>query len=99
MTTIDVTAADIEAGERGECQVCPVALAIKRVIRGDLIVSVIMGDVAIYKPTDLERSLVRIELPDKVGTFITDFDKDRSVTPFAFAIKIPPQFLREAVPA
>lgn len=98
MTTIDVTVADIEAGERHECHVCPVALAVKRVLRRGLIPSVTGGYITLFESHRYEK-LIHIEAPDTVGRFVIDFDKGRSVAEFSFAIEIPQQFLREVVPA
>lgn len=81
--TVDVTAEDIAEGSPNFCQFCPIARAIKRVVRGFVSVSVkttlvFFGEAA--TPADLPKTAV---------DFIANFDAGAKVTPFSFELDIP----------
>ena len=88
---IQVTKEDIEKGERGSCEWCPVALAIQRTYdlkNGKDKMVVVDGDgVGIWDRNNGEQ---HYQLPQIARDFIHDFDNDRKVAeglgPFSFKI-------------
>ena len=87
---IQVTKEDIEKGERGSCEWCPVALAIQRTYDlkngKDKMVTVDDSTVGIWQDS-VEK---QYQLPLIARDFIHDFDNDRRVAeglgPFSFKI-------------
>lgn len=97
---ISVTQEHIDAGERGECGRCPVALAF-----GDagFNVSVCPAYVEFYKADSNRHGgtfICRRPLPQEAGLFIYRFDKDGpgAVAPFEFEMPDLPADVR-ALPA
>ena len=75
---ITVTADDIAKGSRFQCDRCPVALAIAR----------IMGGKKVYISTDCARiGTKRYSLPSVAADWIGRFDSAYPVQPFAFHLK------------
>jgi hypothetical protein len=86
---IEVTQDDIEKGKRNQCNLCPVARAVKRVahIWG-------VGSPGVY-PTERMAPLNSIaDLPYKARTFVCRFDNALPVKPFTFTLNIPKEYLR-----
>lgn len=78
--TINVTQEDINAGKRNACELCPVALSVKRMFPK----RTIYVDTR-YIVIDLLGFVIPIEARD----FITAFDAGRPVKPFSFPLEIP----------
>ena len=90
---IQVTKEDIEKGERGSCEWCPVALAIQRTYNlkndGDeKMISVDADCVEIWTQQDIVEK--QYQLPQIARDFIHDFDnsdiKNEQLKPFLFKI-------------
>jgi len=76
---IEVTADDIKNGDKRTCVSCPVALALGRAL----------GSYAFAGPISLfpySGSTLRIDTPDEVIQFMTNFDAGLPVQPFSFTI-------------
>ena len=71
-----VTRKDIKTGKKDNCQLCPVALAMKRALGAE--VQVLMGKYQFQSAAH--------ELPYKVTQFIKRFDDGLPVKPFSFNI-------------
>jgi hypothetical protein len=91
MTVVSVTKRDITKGEAGDPQSCPIALAIRRLVKKSVTADV-QGDEGvefIYKGKFCVR-----KLPVKAKDFIFDFDDLEAVEPFSFNMNIPKELLR-----
>lgn len=80
MLTIDVTEEDISKGQKGVADCCPIALAMRR--KGLCSIGVTAAFIVYFagiKPK-------QYDTPNKVHSFIFDFDNDRPVQPFAFQL-------------
>ncbi len=75
---VEVTIEDIAKGVRGDCDNCPVALALKR--KG--YPSALVGRCAIY----LTPNSGAHYLSDEVSRRIGEFDRDGTMVPFEFGI-------------
>lgn len=79
---IDVTKEDIDNGQRGQCNTCPIALAIKRATGAACFVD--KFSVSIWR--DGEPCAIRaVYTPLEVSTFVKSFDKGYAVRPFSFS--------------
>ena len=78
---IGVTKHDIDNGIQNKCQLCPIALAVKRKINGEVIV---FGNGISIFITDIIRSYRYYKLPLKAKNFIQRFDDGKKVKPFTF---------------
>jgi hypothetical protein len=74
--TVNVTAEDIEKGERGNPCFCPIAQAVRREL--DLWIPPQVSEFCM-----IVRS-VAFRLPDTARKFVDDFDRGRDVEPFKF---------------
>lgn len=84
-----MTQDDIDRGIRLKCELCPVALAIRRVVLPYLTVHV--------KPNYVEFShqvMTTVKIGHGVNRFLWQYDKGFAVAPFEFHIYIPEHFLR-----
>jgi hypothetical protein len=86
-TTIIITQDDINKGKRGECSLCPVALAAQRAFP-DKCPQVAAWNMYLDSSADVLDG-PSITLPDEVREFIVAFDRGQSVSPFAFTIRVP----------
>jgi hypothetical protein len=89
-TKIKVTKEDIECGDIGDINSCPIARAMKREVKSKFRcdVSVTEDDIGIGE--DFE-----IKTPKRAGEFVDNFDYKRlEVKPFEFHINIPNRFLK-----
>jgi hypothetical protein len=85
---IQVTAADIAHGLAGDCEECPIALAIYRAL-SDAGVRVGTGGVTLYR----EGTNAMLALPEAATKFIVRFDHDEPVAPFEFELDVPDEVL------
>lgn len=76
---IKVTQEDINKGKKHNCNECPVALAIKRIINDKYIKT---------HKANLSIDSVWYPLPSIVVKFISDFDKGIMVKPFEFELNL-----------
>ena len=83
MTAISVTAGHIAAGERDNCEECPIALAIMEAIPGACCVYVGYPTATIGMA---DGGKTEVELPDDALAFIWDFDNRQTVKPFTFEL-------------
>ncbi len=81
---IEVTQNDIDEGRRGECELCPVARAIKRA-SGSHCVYVDPTEVLLGENV-LEATWTK--LPEEAAQFIEDYDNMQPVDPFSFNLNI-----------
>ena len=102
---VKVLKADIKNGTTRDCVACPVALALKRVVRPD--VTVIVGDSNMEfwfreLPSILDRdpnAHISVGTTRKVEKFVHDFDQGKkNLKPFQFCIILPEGFLRPNAP-
>lgn len=85
--TVQVAEEDIANGERANCELCPIKLALHRLMDANSIsVWNRCVDIFFTKP---KWACLRIELPDAVRNFIKSFDAMYPVAPFSFDLKIP----------
>ncbi len=89
IVTIEVTQADIDAGVREDCGLCPVARAVSRSTKQDVSVY----DVCLTLWDRGTRS-TQIGLPADVRQFVKMFDAGESVRPFSFTIDLPEEVLK-----
>lgn len=88
MTNIVVTQEMISEGVRRECHRCPVALAVKAVVRDGIFVRVGTGFLYLG---DHRRT---VTMPVDAQWFIRAFDCGRPVQPISFPLDIPEEFLK-----
>ena len=80
---IEVTREHISQGQRQECALCPVALAIKAVIPCTYC-AVGVGSVQMIR----RKQWYDLDLPAKVQKFIKEFDLGLPVRPFSFELEL-----------
>lgn len=101
---IEVTAKDIETGQQCDCQNCPVALALQRVLKDGYTGQAYTNSVRIIYVD--QWNLWRGEsfsLPEKVVRFISLFDAGAvnseyeivELQPFTFELDLPKEYLNE----
>lgn len=85
MTKIEVTQEDINNGKVGDCEYCPVALAMNRVTNKEWAI----GNYSYCETRDGEINSDSLRtLPREVTLWIFQFDKDNKVEPFSFELPI-----------
>ena len=87
MTVITVTAEHIAKGIRGNCEHCPVALALLDAYPDLTYISV--GPDAITMQHGKDTAEIEVTAPCEVEYFICDFDEGAAVAPFTFALDYP----------
>lgn len=90
MTTIEVTADDIEQGEPCEGDACPIHRAMRRVLKHMVSCDVLSN--CVWLGTDDRTD--RVMLPKSASEFVDVYDKDGNGIPFSFNLDIPDHFLR-----
>jgi len=89
---VEVTADDIDNGERGKPCSCPVALALRRVL------SDVDDEFGLWKFWDKNTAKWHLgigvntrltQAPSDVETFAYNFDRDIFVEPFTFEVELP----------
>jgi hypothetical protein len=83
---VDVTQADIEAGETGDCSNCPVALAVRRAAVAAGLPDADWVEVCFPR---IKIGHVAFSFPRGIGQFVDDFDAGESVRPFSFDLDRP----------
>lgn len=86
--TIQVTEQDISTGLAGDCEECPIALAIYRAL-SDAGVRVGTAGVTLYR----EGTNAMLALPEAATRFIDGFDHDEAVEPFEFDLDVPDEIV------
>lgn len=89
---VNVTREHIEAGETGSPCACPIARAVKAVVKRNVHVDVDVVDVALIEGGDIEAR----PLSKRASEFVVAFDSGYDVKPFAFTLNIPKRYLRKA---
>jgi len=86
---VEVTAGDIAAGKREDCEGCPIACALRRAagtprafVDGAELAA---GNWDGVHPYDSDR----VRMPREAVDFVLDFDEGRDVRPFAFTVELP----------
>jgi len=93
---IQVLQSHIDSGNHGNCRSCPIALAVKDVIREGItpVVSVTRIGLLVDGGIPLEYAW-ESSLPKIATSFIVRFDASYEVKPFSFEIDIPSAHLKE----
>lgn len=78
---IKVTEEHIEAGKRGDCSACPIALAVLDAVMVPAMRANISG---LVLNCSAGQYISYAESPPKVARFIGDFDRGNHVNPFTF---------------
>lgn len=99
--TIQVTKEDIDEGQRGRCELCPVALALRRHVADNVKVSVSSRAVSFtllprVGPSHIPNHVAF--LPVEAYSFVHNFDSKWPTKPFEFNLNIPDQFLATKEP-
>jgi hypothetical protein len=82
---VEVTQADIDAGEPHACDRCPVALAVLRAMRDDADeVAVAANIISCYR----DNVEITFSMPRTVRVFVKAFDDGEPVSPFAFDLPV-----------
>lgn len=87
--TINVTQRDIDKGEQGNTQSCPIARAMKRKFKTDSVrVGVYVASMRSTKTNEFGTKI--IDLPAAATRFIVDFDgvQVTPVAPFKFEVEV-----------
>lgn len=89
MPTVDVqvTQKDINDGRRRDCYECPIARALKRVLRPGVYVAVKFSEFCLNTCSN------NYKLPREACDFIDKFDDRLEVFPFKFTVDIPEEHL------
>jgi|JI10StandDraft_1071094.scaffolds.fasta_scaffold51847_3 hypothetical protein len=86
---ISVTAEDIKAGKRGNCEKCPIALALIRSLGNptEATISVNQGFVQLW-PSNENLQPSSFDLPEYARSFIYmfDWDYEEDIKPFSFSL-------------
>lgn len=99
---INVSQLDIDEGRRGDCNHCPIALAVNRELAGAYRAKVGLTDVYIFDftSTDNEPRKASITMPDEAIEFRRHFDFHRRLPeyrgdpkPVKFFLSIPEEFV------
>jgi hypothetical protein len=90
MTTINVTAEHIAAGERENCERCPVALAIRDAFPHLVYIEVAPEGISIsLRGADIWGLKAHVDVAREVQEFIRAFDSGEPVEPFTFELDYP----------
>lgn len=90
LVTVDVTPEDLSNGLPGNCGLCPVALAVRRIVRDDVAIRVSMSILSWRWPDYTTGS---VDLPWTAENFIKRFDAACEIEPFEFEIDLPDELL------
>ena len=77
---IEVTADDIESGERGDCCECPIAIAVQRIV-GPMCRVIVGASISIQPVSE---PAVNYLMPMEAHYFIRSFDNYQDVSPIKF---------------
>jgi hypothetical protein len=97
LTRIDVTQRHIMYGQRGKCETCPVALAIKEKVLRKVDVEVATYIVELTNRVN-KPVIISLTPPVIVSWFVSRFDNGEVMPPFSFSLDIPDDLLAQ-VPA
>jgi alpha-ketoglutarate-dependent taurine dioxygenase len=86
---IQVTDQDIAHGLAGDCEECPIALAIYRALSATAGIRVGTGGVTLYR----DHANAMVALPAAASRFISRFDHDDLVEPFEFDLDVPDELV------
>jgi len=91
--TVKITECHIATGLRRSSSCCPVALAVKSLLKQECFVSVHSKSVGFY---DTVSQPVVSVLPGQAHEFILAFDENMEVEPFSFDLEIPDNMIKAA---
>ena len=94
--TIHITANHIRAGKRGECQECPIALAIQELLHPRAWCSV-SGDMVAFGFGTSPVAVYGVALPSVAVEFVRNFDASVWVEGMVLEVEVPGEFLRRGV--
>ncbi len=92
--TIKVTKSDIKNGIKRDCDTCPIALAITRVLSPKYIIEIEPDQVNIYKHGTILMDCGDYPLPKIAKAFILKFDRGHHVNPFSFNLNVKKCFVK-----
>lgn len=84
---VEVTDDDIRDGVKDMCRYCPIALAIRRK-HFDARVEVYPSTARFWPSGNRSGDSMFGDLPDEAMSFIEQFDKGKSVSPFTFKLNL-----------
>lgn len=84
---VEVLQHHIDAGVRGNCRLCPIAVALQRATGEAWSIGMLFDD-AIGLPLDRDTTDL-VTLPSSVATFIRRFDAEEECHPFSFSVEVP----------
>ncbi len=90
---VNVTDKDLKDGTYCSQKYCPIALAVSKIMREDIVIHVFSTAIKIYDKIDGE--IIFIKLPTIGRHFIHNFDMRIQVSPFSFEVDIPNQLLKK----
>jgi hypothetical protein len=92
LVKVKVTQEDINTGLRGSCSLCPVALAVNRVLKAGLHATVDQSRIFIRRAFEI---LQDISTPTDARWFISAFDGAiaMSIAPFEFDLEVPQEVM------
>lgn len=85
--SVSVTQDDILLGKKSNCDFCPVAYAVRRVVPDKYIKISVGRRWLVLWPNDTV-ICTEVELPEVVKTFIKEFDRGLPVSPFTFEMDL-----------
>jgi hypothetical protein len=94
--TVQVTRDDIRRGQPEKCQYCPIAHALRRVIKPECGFLVTEFWVAIYPTIHTSGPSYDARLPLFAHLFVKSFDNCEQVEPITFDLDIPEEYLKVA---
>lgn len=87
---INVTQDDIDKGQINNCNLCPIALAIKRILKINSYNTIFVSSVIkLLRYWNMEIQKYEVISPRSVKRFIQRFDQGKSVKPFNFFLTVP----------
>lgn len=97
MAIIKVIQEDINKGEIRDCNKCPIARALNRILNFSAFAD-IKGEVIYIRPTVIDQewapALQYFKTPEIALDFINNFDCNITVYPFEFELNIDPVYLK-----
>jgi hypothetical protein len=86
--TVNVTASDIAHGKASDCEHCPIARAVRRLVKGWGYVSVGAWYVSFAASAD-SLNAHDARMPQEATDFIVAYDGGQGVEPFSFTLDVP----------
>ncbi len=87
MVVVRVEQAHIDNGEKNDCKICPIALALVAILKDEWRVNVEADTVVLLQSVE-PHAFVELSLPELAVEFIEEFDRGLPVVPFTFELDI-----------